>query len=111
MKSIFSALIFCFLALGVFSPPGHAQSEEVARLANRVHLLERRIDRQAREIGRVEEVAKNTAPLLFLFGAFCALWAQNTGRSAWLWFFMGAIFSVFAVLVLLAKNEPSEYNK
>jgi len=40
----------------------------------------------------------------FLFGAFCALWAQNTGRSPWLWFFLGLIFSVITAIVLLAKN-------
>ncbi len=42
---------------------------------------------------------------LFLFGAFCALWAQNTNRNAWLWFFLGMILSVITVLVLLAKNS------
>jgi hypothetical protein len=42
---------------------------------------------------------------LFLFGAFCALWAQSTGRNAWLWFFLGLFFSVITVLVLLAKNS------
>ena len=43
--------------------------------------------------------------VLFLFAAFCALWAQNTGRNAWLWFFLGLLFSVITVLVLLAKNS------
>jgi hypothetical protein len=42
---------------------------------------------------------------LFLFGAFCALWAQNTGRNAWLWFFLGLLFSVITVLFLLSKNS------
>ena len=42
--------------------------------------------------------------VIFLFGAFCALWAQNTGRSAWLWFFLGIIFSVLTVIFLLSKN-------
>ena len=46
----------------------------------------------------------STGAVVFLFGAFCALWAQNTGRSAWLWFFLGVFFSVITVLVLLAKN-------
>lgn len=41
---------------------------------------------------------------LFLFGAFCALWAQNTDRNAWLWFFMGLFFNVITVFVLLYKN-------
>lgn len=43
-------------------------------------------------------------PVLFLFGAFCALWAQNTGRNAWLWFFLGLLFSVIAIFFLLTKN-------
>jgi hypothetical protein len=40
-----------------------------------------------------------------LFGAFCALWAQNTGRRPLLWFILGVLFSVIAVLVLLYKNS------
>ena len=40
-----------------------------------------------------------------LFGAFCALWAQNTRRNAFLWFLLGAIFSVITVLFLLYKNS------
>ena len=52
----------------------------------------------------VEERAAAAGAVLFLFGAFCALWAQNTGRSAWLWFFLGLLFNVIAVLVLLSKN-------
>ncbi|HET9767643.1 MAG TPA: hypothetical protein VFS60_12390 [Thermoanaerobaculia bacterium] len=43
--------------------------------------------------------------LSLLFGAFCALWAQNTRRSPILWFLLGAIFSVITVLVLLYKNS------
>ncbi len=42
--------------------------------------------------------------IAFLFGAFCALWAQNTGRNPWLWFFLGLFFSVITAIVLLAKN-------
>jgi hypothetical protein len=48
---------------------------------------------------------------LFLFSAFCALWAQNTGRNAWLWFFMGLLFSVITVLVLLSKNSEDRKEK
>ncbi|MCH7796902.1 MAG: hypothetical protein IID28_00465 [Planctomycetes bacterium] len=45
--------------------------------------------------------------VIFLFGAFCALWAQNTGRNAWLWFFIGVFFNFVTVLVLLSKNSSS----
>ena len=43
--------------------------------------------------------------VLFLFAGFCALWAQNTGRNPWLWFFLGACFSIITVIVLLNKNS------
>jgi len=42
---------------------------------------------------------------VFVCGAFCALWAQNTGRNAWLWFFFGLFLSVIAIFVLLYKNS------
>jgi threonine/homoserine/homoserine lactone efflux protein len=43
--------------------------------------------------------------ILFIFGAFCAIWAQDTGHNAWLWFFMGVFFNVITVLVLLSLNS------
>lgn len=46
--------------------------------------------------------------VIFLFGVFCALWAQNTGRSPWLWFFMGLFFNIITVLVLLSKNASDK---
>ena len=45
--------------------------------------------------------------VIFLVGAFCALWAQNPGRNAWLWFFIGVFFNFVTVLVLLSKNSSS----
>ncbi len=44
----------------------------------------------------------------FLFGVFCAYWAQTTKRNAWLWFFLGFFFSVITGLVLLYKNSRSK---
>ena len=46
--------------------------------------------------------------VLFLFGCFCALWAQNTGRNAWVWFFFGLVFSVLTVVVLLINNSREQ---
>ncbi|MDH5822059.1 hypothetical protein QFW77_03500 [Luteimonas sp. RD2P54] len=40
----------------------------------------------------------------FLFGVFCAYWAQETGRSAWLWFFLGLLLPPIAGIALLSKN-------
>lgn len=42
--------------------------------------------------------------VFYLFGIFCAYWAQTTGRSAWTWFFVGWFFAPIAGLVLLKKN-------
>ena len=49
--------------------------------------------------------------VLWLFGAFCALWAQITGRNPWLWFFLGLFFSVITVLVLLSKNSNDKRHR
>jgi len=46
--------------------------------------------------------------VVFLFGAFCALWAQNTNRNPWLWFFLGVFLNMIAVLVVLAKNNKGK---
>lgn len=40
----------------------------------------------------------------FLFGIFCAWWAQDTGRSAWVWFFLGLFFGPITGLFLLNKT-------
>jgi len=41
----------------------------------------------------------------FLFGLFCASWAQNTNRSAWGWFFFGLFLAPIAGIVLVSKNS------
>ncbi|MEQ9401738.1 MAG: hypothetical protein RJQ04_21405 [Longimicrobiales bacterium] len=45
------------------------------------------------------------AVVFYLFGIFCAYWAQETDRSAFLWFVMGTLFAPFAGPVLLVKNS------
>jgi hypothetical protein len=49
--------------------------------------------------------------VLFFFAVFCALWAQNTGRSAWLWFFLGLFFHIITALVLLTKNSNDKFER
>ena len=53
---------------------------------------------------------KDDGSVIFLFGAFCALWAQNTRRNPWLWFFLGLFFNVITVLVLLVKNSDYKFD-
>ena len=37
----------------------------------------------------MEKEYATVALVQFVFGIFCAYWAQTTNRSAWLWFFLG----------------------
>lgn len=95
-RQIFMIRILYFLAMFAL-----VSVDAVAQDTTRISNVERRVSRlegKGRQVTAVGGVG-------FLFGAFCALWAQNSGRSAWLWFFLGFIFSVIAVLVLLSKNS------
>jgi hypothetical protein len=72
--------------------------------------LQKRVDQLSQRVKQLEDAAPQARrvaaiAVLFLFGAFCALWAQNTNRNPWLWFFLGCFFHVSSVLVLLAKND------
>ncbi len=77
---------------------------ETARLRSEIKQRDGEIQQLS---SKVKEANRIGFPL-FLFGAFCALWAQNTGRSAWGWFFLGALFNVITVVVLLAKNSSDK---
>jgi hypothetical protein len=91
MNRIYLLLV---LALGLCGTAvAQSEPQRVAQLEGRVSSLEQKI-RSAGDAG-----------VLFLVGAFCALWAQNSGRNSWLWFFLGLFFNVITVLVLLSKNS------
>ncbi len=75
-----------------------AQNLEIQNLRNQL----------TSETSGLREKIDSYAPIamvLFLFGGFCALWAQNTGRSPWVWFFTGLVFSVLAVIAVLIRNS------
>jgi hypothetical protein len=85
----------------------------VDRLEDRIERIEReqsRLDRLPYEtqqlenrLDRIEDDA--TAGIgLFVSGILCALWAQYTGRSAWLWFFFGLILAPIALIAMVWKN-------
>lgn len=78
----------------------------VCPLLGQERSIETRLERIERQVKD-----QDTGIVLFLSGAFCALWAQNTGRSAWLWFFLGALFSVIPILFLLSKNAEDLASK
>ena len=89
-------ILLSILATVVFG--GSALAQAPAAPEERITQLERKVTSLDGKVGQMGAAA-------WLFAAFCALWAQNTGRSAWLWFFLGLFFSVITVIVLLAKNS------
>jgi hypothetical protein len=97
MKSIHIFLCLAALSFAAFMPMRvMAQS------------VDSRLDKLEQKVGYLEyRVSENGAVGLAVFvcAAFCALWAQQTGRNAWLWFFLGVFFNVITLLVLLHKNS------
>lgn len=68
----------------------------------------KRMDDLERRIVRLEQHPRGgdaAGVAAFVSGAFCAWWAQQTRRNAWLWFFLGLFFNVITLLVLLYKNS------
>jgi hypothetical protein len=88
-------LMLMLVSMLTLQPCLNAQTQqpEVQALEQRVHALEN--DMEAMAPGGL---------VMFLFGCFCALWAQNNGRSAWGWFFLGLFFGPITAVVLLVKN-------
>ena len=93
-------------------PSPEALQQEVKKLKQQIKVLDERIDVLSSSSKPNPSSPINsdvsTGGVAILFGAFCALWAQNTKRNALLWFFFGAIFNVIAILVLLYKNSKPE---
>lgn len=46
---------------------------------------------------------------LLLTAVFCSVWAQDHGRSGLLWFLIGLIFNVLALIIVLVLN-PNKKN-
>ena len=90
-----SSVVWAVVLLAVLlSTTVLAASDEPGSLESRVAALER----QSRA------AVSGGGGVAILFGAFCALWAQNSGRGPWKWFFFGLFLNVIAVAVLLSKN-------
>jgi hypothetical protein len=101
------------------------KANDAAGIESRVSKLESEVHSQGQgaqtvkselesRVSRLEQKVSSPAEsgaVLFLFGAFCALWAQNTGRSPWGWFFLGVFFSVITVAVLLHKNSVDRMDR
>ncbi len=100
-KQLLAALI---IGLAIAAPVRGLAQSDAARLVE----LERRVTQAEQRAAQAEHRAADRSVAgvsVFVCAAFCALWAQQTGRNAWLWFFLGLFFTVITLLVLLYKNS------
>jgi len=106
-------IITLFLVAATHLVAADTDPSAVGRLEDRIERIERersRLDRLPYEtqqienrLDRIEDDA--TAGIgLFVSGILCALWAQYTRRSAWLWFFFGLILAPIALIAMVWKN-------
>ena len=69
------------------------------------------IERRAVAEERFTRNCINALLVMFLFGAFCALWAQHSRRNPWGWFLIGFLFHLFAILLILWLNPRARHKK
>lgn len=77
---------------------------QVLQLENRLNDLESQLSLRERSADKMP-IGTTAGALSMLFGAFCALWAQNTRRNTFGWFVIGALGTVLAVLAVLWNNH------
>ena len=107
-----TALLFLVVSAVTAQPtddPGEADlGASVTRLESQLAELQtetREHDEAIRRLDSLIDDAEEAGFIMFFFGVFCALWAQNTQRSPWTWFLLGVFFNVITVLFLLRKNS------
>jgi hypothetical protein len=76
----------------------------IAALESTLRAREIEIGLLRSQVGHVGQKAP-MGLVMTLYAGFCALWASNSGRSATKWFFLGLLFSVFAMGFLLYYNK------
>ena len=98
MKASTALAIVFGIACGSATTNVYGQDDSVARIVD----LEQKVEKLTSQLK--EERSRYTAFAFFVTGIVCALWAQNTKRNAWLWFFLGAFLAPIAGIVMLHKN-------
>ena len=93
MRYVTVLAVFCCLTAVATAQP---------EMEQRVAAIESRLKKVEAEA--VTAAATGSGVFVFLCGVFCALWAQNNGRSAWQWFVCGMFFHVITLVWLLQKN-------
>jgi len=76
----------------------------------RAQLTERRVERLETRVEKLERAGRNYGSAAFVAAVVAALWAQNTRRNAWSWFFLTFFFAPIALLALLYKNSNDREN-
>jgi len=71
----------------------------------------RLIETRAAEENKLVRNVVNVLLAMFLFGAFCALWAQNSQRNPLVWFLCGFSLNLFTVLAILFWFNPKNRRK
>lgn len=82
-----------------------ARTGEVDSLRHEIKSYNERLNKLEQDFGVVGAIFFF---IFFLYGLVCALWAQNTGRDAWFWFFMGMCLNVIAVCFLLCSKNSKD---
>jgi hypothetical protein len=104
-------LVVAVLFLGVvqFASAQHSDAAQIGVVEAQVAQLRSEVNAFENNVQSIQASVRNEAAgsgvAVFLFGVVCALWAQNSGRNPWLWFFLGLCFNVITGLVLLSKNS------
>ena len=110
MRYILFFILFASASIAepVLKPEFETLENRVEQNQNKIETEARERSREARETEREfdrleDDIEDNAAGglVLFLSGAVCAMWAQFTSRSAWLWLFFGLILSSIALIALL----------
>jgi 4-hydroxybenzoate polyprenyltransferase len=74
-------------------------------------LTERRVENLETRVRTIERESRSYTAAAFIGAVLAALWAQNTLRNSWLWFFVTLFFAPIALLVLLYKNSVDVRNR
>ena len=111
-KNLFICLLLAVLFGSAHQANAQSSNEQFKVLKQELVKQKSEIDnlrsQMNQETYNLNQEIENYSPIflvLFLYGGFCAVWAQNTGRNAWSWFFLGMILSVLTVITVLVKNN------
>lgn len=91
-------------------PRFEALEERIANLENKLTFAEQTVRSTENQLAAQQTELENLTVYSFVmltipFGSFAAVWAQNTARNPWLWFFYGFFGGPVTMAVLVVKNR------